>query len=70
MMRFFKRASRQPSAPAVAPEFGVHVTLRRGDRIVQRDARGAIQVTLITEDTVRLTDLGAPPPSPRPRRRA
>jgi hypothetical protein len=68
-MRFFRRAARQPSPPQVAPEFGVQVTLRRGDKIVRRDARGAIRVTRITEERVQLTDLATPSPESRPSRR-
>jgi len=68
-MRLFRRARRPASVVRVAPEFGVNVTLRRGDKIVRRDARGTIHVTRITEDRVELTDLGAapivPPGAPR-----
>lgn len=64
----FKRAARQPSPIRVDPEFGVHVTLRKGDKIVRRDARGAIHVRRVTEACVELADIGGPRPVSRPRR--
>jgi hypothetical protein len=59
-MRLFRRRPRPPVAAPVAPEFGVRLTLRRGDRVVRRDARGAIHVTRVTEERVEITDLCAP----------
>jgi hypothetical protein len=54
-MRFFRRRiSRRAAAIEVAPEFGVRVTLRKGDKIVRRDARGAIQVEQVTEESMDL----------------
>jgi hypothetical protein len=69
-MKLFKRTARPAADVPVDPEFGVQVTLRKGDKIVRRDAHGAIQVTQVTEECVELTDLGrmAPPPPPPPRR--
>jgi hypothetical protein len=65
----FKRAARQPSPPLpVPPEFGVQVTLRKGDKIVRRDARGAIHVRRVTEECVELAHIGNPPPVSKPRR--
>ena len=69
-MRLFRRTAR-PSAPVrIEPEFGVQLTLRRGDRIVRRDARGAIHITQVTEERVELTDLDGIGARPRkvPRR--
>ncbi|HXD96341.1 MAG TPA: hypothetical protein VN646_07350 [Candidatus Acidoferrum sp.] len=69
-MRLFRRTARPSKTVPVDPEFGVQVTLRRGDKIVRRDARGAIRVTRVTEECVELADLGqmaAPPPRPRRR---
>jgi len=68
-MRLFRRTAR-PSPPIrVVPEFGVQLTLRKGDKVVRRDARGAIHITRVTEERVELTDLGrmdaAPPRPPR-----
>ena len=68
-MRLFRRTAR-PSPPIrVAPEFGVQVTLRKGDKVGRRDARGAIHITRVTEERVDLTDLGpmdaSPPRAPR-----
>jgi hypothetical protein len=63
-MRLFRRAPRQSVPAQIAPEFGVHVTLRRGDKIVHRDARGVIRITRISEERVHLTDLGVPGPDP------
>jgi hypothetical protein len=56
-MRLFNRAVRPVPASGSTPEFGVRLTLRRGDRIVRRDARGAIQITRVTEDRVEVTDV-------------
>ena len=69
-MKLFRRTVRPSRTVPVDPEFGVQVTLRKGDKIVRRDARGAIRVTLVTEERVEMADLGqmaAPPPKP-PRR--
>lgn len=69
-MRLFRRTASPPATDRVAPEFGVQVTLRKGDKIVRRDARGAIHVTRVTEDRVELADLGRiRPPAPRSPRR-
>ena len=57
-MRLLRRTARPSATDRVAPEFGVQVTLRKGDKIVRRDSRGAIHVTRVTEDRVELTDLG------------
>jgi hypothetical protein len=63
----FKRAARQPSPVHVEPEFGVQVTLRKGDKIVRRDARGVIHIRRVTEECVELAQIGSPavPRSPR-----
>ena len=50
MRLFRRRTSRRAAIPEVAPEFGVRVTLRKGDKIVRRDAQGAIEVTEVTEE--------------------
>ena len=70
-MRLFRRTPR-PAPPArVAPEFGVQVTLRKGDKVVRRDARGAIHIMEVTEERVELTDLDRPSgPVSRASRRA
>jgi hypothetical protein len=69
-MRLFRRTARPSKTVPVDPEFGVQVTLRRGDKIVRRDASGAIQVTQVTEECVELADLGrmGSPPTKVPRR--
>jgi len=51
-MRFFRRTSRRATTPEVPPEFGVRVTLRKGDKIVRRDARGAIHVVQVDRKSV------------------
>ena len=56
-MRLFRRTSRRAATPAVAPEFGVRLTLRKGDKDVRRDARGAIHVVEVTEDRVDVSDV-------------
>jgi hypothetical protein len=56
-MRLFNRPVRPVPASGTTPEFGVRLTLRRGDRIVRRDARGVIQVTRVTEDRVEVNDV-------------
>lgn len=68
-MRLFRRNARPAPTHRVAPEFGVQVTLRKGDKIVRRDARGTIHVTCVTEDRVELADLGPRTPAPRSPRR-
>ena len=68
-MRLFRRVSRRISSAPVAPEFGIRLTLRKGDRIVRRDARGDIHVTRVMEDRLEVTDVcrGVPPPARDPR---
>jgi len=57
-MRLFRRSPRrETAAPPVAPEFGVRLTLRKGDRIVRRDARGAIHIRRVLDDHVEVTDV-------------
>ena len=56
-MRLFRRTSRRAAAAEVAPEFGVRITLRKGDKVVRRDARGAIHVVQVTEDRVDVSDV-------------
>ena len=56
-MRLFRRTSRRAAATEVAPEFGVRLTLRKGDKVVRRDARGAIHVVEVTEDRVDVSDV-------------
>ena len=69
-MRLLRRTARPSATDRVAPEFGVQVTLRKGDKIVRRDSRGAIHVTRVTEDRLEFTDLGRvralAPEAPRP----
>lgn len=64
----FKRAARPPAPVHVAPEFGVQVTLRKGDKIVRRDARGVIHIRRVTEQCVELAQIGGPPVSRGTRR--
>ena len=58
-MRLFRRTSRRAAAPEVAPEFGVRVILRKGDKIVRRDARGAIHVVQVTEERVDMSHMNS-----------
>jgi hypothetical protein len=71
-MKLFRRTARPSATVPVDPEFGVQVTLRKGDKIVRRDARGAIRVMRVTEECVEMADLGqmggAPPAKQRRRR--
>jgi hypothetical protein len=62
-MRLFRKTSRRAATPEVAPEFGVRVTLCRGDKIVRRDARGKIHIVEITEDRVDLRQVNAARPN-------
>jgi hypothetical protein len=68
-MRLCRRTARPSPTIPIAPEFGVQVTLRKGDKVVRRDARGAIHIMRVTEERVELTDLGrvaeSPPRAPR-----
>jgi len=57
MRLFRRRTSRRAPAIDVAPDFNVRVTLRRGDKIVRRDARGAIHVVQVTEERLDLSDV-------------
>lgn len=61
-MRLFRRTSRRAATIEVAPEFGVRLTLRKGDKIVGRDARGAIQITRVTEEHVDVRHVDAARP--------
>jgi len=63
MRLFRRRTSRRAAAIDVAPDFNVRVTLRKGDKIVRRDARGAIHVVQITEEQIDLRDLHARRPA-------
>ena len=56
-MKLFRRSSRRPPPALVTPEFGIRLTLHKGDRIVRRDARGAIRVTRVTTDRMEITDV-------------
>ena len=56
-MRLFRRAARRAAAIQVIPEFGVRLTLRRGDKIVRRDARGTIHVVQVTDELVDVRDV-------------
>jgi hypothetical protein len=60
-MRLFKRTSRRAAAVEVVPEFGVRLTLRKGDKIVRRDARGVIQVTHVTDEHVDVRHVNVAP---------
>ena len=66
-MRLFRRSARPSRTVPVDPEFGVQVTLRKGDKIVRRDARGVIHIRRVTEECVELAQIGSPavPRSPR-----
>ena len=59
MRLFRRRTSRRATAIEAAPDFNVRVTLRRGDKIVRRDARGAIHVVQVTEERLDLSDVHA-----------
>jgi hypothetical protein len=56
-MRLFKRSPRRTPPALVPPDFDIRLTLRKGDRIVRRDARGAIRVTRVTADHLEVTDV-------------
>jgi hypothetical protein len=47
VLRLFRRQLPNPKPP---PEFGVRLTLKKGDKIVSRDARGEIRMTRVGED--------------------
>jgi hypothetical protein len=68
-MRLFRRNARPSPTDRIVPEFGVQVTLRKGDKIVRRDTRGVIHVTRVTEDCIELADLGPRTPATRAPRR-
>ena len=62
-MRLFRRTSRKAAVIQLTPEFGVRVTLRKGDKIVRRDARGVIHVVKITEERVDMRHVQAAHPA-------
>jgi hypothetical protein len=45
-LRLFRR---KPSRPESPPEFGVRLTLTKGDKVVSRDTRGGIHIVRISE---------------------
>jgi hypothetical protein len=55
-LRLFRK-SRFPAVLPLLPEFGVRVTLRRGDKIVRRDPNGVIVVTSVTSDRTDATEM-------------
>jgi hypothetical protein len=55
-LRLFRR-QRFPAVFPLLPEFGVRVTLRRGDKIVRRDPNGVIVVTNVTADQTDATEV-------------
>jgi hypothetical protein len=69
-MRWFNHPVHPVPASGNAPEFGVRLTLKCGDRIVHRDARGAIEITRVTEDRVEVTDVCRMTQPPKSGRRA
>jgi hypothetical protein len=52
MKNLLGRLRKHKMAAQVLPEFGVRVTLRKGDKLVGRDTSGAIHVTRVAEDHV------------------
>jgi hypothetical protein len=50
VLRLFRRQLPSPKPPPEFPEFGVRLTLKKGDKIVSRDARGEIRMTRVGED--------------------
>jgi hypothetical protein len=44
------RGRAEETVPHVRPEFGVRVRLKKGDKIVSRDADGRVGVRRITEE--------------------
>jgi hypothetical protein len=52
-VRLVRRRPEPPPRPSLlTPEFGIRVTLRKGDRIVRRDASGVIYITTVTTEEV------------------
>ena len=48
--RLFRRRRSDGAELPLGPEFTVRVTLRRGDKIVRRTARGTIEIMEITAE--------------------
>jgi hypothetical protein len=61
MRLFRRRTSRRVVTAEVAPEFGVRVTLRKGDKIVRRDARGGIEVVQVTQEQLDMSHVHTRP---------
>jgi hypothetical protein len=57
-VRFVRRRPEPPRPSWLTPEFGVRLTLRKGDRIVRRDADGAIYITTVTKEADSTAMLG------------
>ena len=56
-MRFLRRRPKPAPRPEVCPEFGIRVTLRKGDKLVGRDGKGHIRITQVTADRVDETEM-------------
>ena len=51
-VRLMRRKAEPPRPSLLTPEFGVRVTLRKGDRVVRRNAAGIIYITTVTQEDV------------------
>ena len=57
-LRFFRRQLPGPTTPP--PEFGVRLTLTKGDKVVSRDARGGIHISMVSEHDGSLANVVRP----------
>jgi hypothetical protein len=59
-VRLMRRRTEPPRPSLLTPEFGVRVTLRKGDRVVRRNAAGVIYITTVTQEDVDSTAILGP----------
>lgn len=51
-MKFFRRRVKPAAVLPQPPEFGVRISLKKGDKIVRRDARGEVRITRVSQERV------------------
>lgn len=51
-MRLFRRKPRPTVPLPQLPEFGVRFLLKKGDKIVRRDAHGEVSITRVSQERV------------------
>lgn len=49
-MRLFRRKAQVTTPLPPSPEFGVRLLLKKGDKVVGRDARGEVCITCVSQE--------------------